>query len=236
MIDLSVSQYWDKALIPKIEKEYNCKFVCESSIKVGNSWRHSSSLIFYSEEKHPEGSNYMAFSYSYEKDAYVVSDGISVAEVDIYGQVAANGDIIYSRFRHDYRFSADKSVWIDGGRDYTRSGCGPGVTLRIIDGELKVTEEVKSEIEPINLLDLPEERPVVKYSRANGTKGCLLQLMTDPPQYVFRVYDEEYGFIDYNIRHYDVDMVIDDDSAAFYEIDGEHYIDYTPESLAYYGT
>ena len=49
---------------------------------------------------------------------------------------AKNGDIIYSQYRHDYVKSEDDSVFIDGGRDYTRSGGGKFVTLRIIKDKL----------------------------------------------------------------------------------------------------
>ena len=60
--------------------------------------------------------------------------------------VAANGDVIYSRYRHDYRHSPDGSVWIDGGRDYTRSGVPTGewdafVTLRIVEDKLIIVED-----------------------------------------------------------------------------------------------
>lgn len=224
-VDLSLSKYWDWIDIKNFEEKYKVKFVCESSIKSNNGWRDASSLIFYNEIPHPKGSNYMAFSYDYIKDEYVISDGISVADIEIYGVVADNGDVIYSRFRHDYRFTKDNSAWIDGGRDYTRSCAGRSVTLMIIDGQLKVIKEDSSEEvieETVN-----EER----WERAYGTKGCLIRLMTDPDTYVFRIYDEEYGIIDYEITHHDLDMVIDDTTAAFYSKDGRHYLDYTPDSL-----
>jgi len=222
-VDLSLSKYWDWVYLEKFEENYNAKFVCESSIKTKNGWRDASSLIFYSEVPHPNGSNYMAFSYDYIKDEYVVSDGISVANIEISGVVADNGDVIYSRFRHDYRFSKDKSVWIDGGRDYTRSCAGKSVIMMIIDGQLKVIDDVVDDIEE----DFEEE----KWEQAYGTKGCLIRLMTDPEQYIFRIYDETYGFIDYEITHHDLDMIIDDKTAAFYSKNGKYYLDYTPDSM-----
>jgi hypothetical protein len=224
-IDLSVSKYWEHVDIDKIEKQYDCKFVCESAIRVRNSWRESPSLIFYSQEPHPEGSNYMAFSYDFNKDCYVVSDGISVTEVEFSGIVANNDDVIYSRYRHDYRLSSDKSVWIDGGRDYHRSCSGFTVYMKIINGELTIIEETN------NVLDVEEEKEDVTWHKANGVKGCLLRLMTNPETYVFRVYDDEYGFIDYDISHHDLDLVINDDTAAFCKINGKYYLDYIPEVL-----
>ena len=54
----------------------------------------------------------------------------------ITAAVAADGEIIYSRCRHDYNVSKDRSAWIDGGRDYTRSSSGNHfITLKVIEGE-----------------------------------------------------------------------------------------------------
>jgi hypothetical protein len=66
-----------------------------------------------------------------------IVNAISAVEQDIDGIVAENGDVIYSQYRHDYRWSPDQSVMIDGGRDYTRNnGGGPIITLRIIEDKL----------------------------------------------------------------------------------------------------
>ena len=140
-INLDLSHIWHEIIDPaKVEKKYNVKFVCETPIKLKNAWRDYSSLIFYG-EKHPEGSNYMALSFTYDGEGkfcdLVVSDGISVTDCDIVGIV--DGDqIIYSRYRHDYRFAKDGS-FIDGGRDYIRSNVtdiNKLVYMKIIDGKL----------------------------------------------------------------------------------------------------
>lgn len=65
---------------------------------------------------------------------------------------------------------------------------------------------------------------------ANGVRGCLIRSFAhDLP--LFRVTDENGEFRDYVVTHYDVDMVIDDDSAHFYEQDGEFYLDYSPDVM-----
>lgn len=66
----------------------------------------------------------------------MITNAITATETTITGIKAQNGEIIYSRYRHDYRESADGSVFIDGGRDYTRHGDGELVELKIINGEL----------------------------------------------------------------------------------------------------
>jgi hypothetical protein len=50
----------------------------------------------------------------------MITNGAFVEEQEFAGIIADNGDIIFSRSRHDYRVSDDESVWIDGGREYTR--------------------------------------------------------------------------------------------------------------------
>jgi hypothetical protein len=38
-------------------------------------------------------------------------------------------DVIYSRARHDMRYCTCKTIFIDGGRDYTRVGCDPEIKV-----------------------------------------------------------------------------------------------------------
>lgn len=144
VVNLELSKLWkDIISISKVEKKYNCKFVCETQILDPNrNWRDQSSLIFYNSEPHPQGSNYMALSIFYDYEGMsdlVVSDGISATEQHINGIIDGE-EIIYSRYRHDYRVGKT-GVMIDGGRDYTRSSVsGPGnfVVLKIIEGNLEV--------------------------------------------------------------------------------------------------
>lgn len=139
-VNLELSDLWKGYIsIDKVEKRYNVKFVCETPIKDKGGWRETSSLIFYG-EKHPQGSNYMAMSVIYyfeDKGQLVVSDGISATEGTWFGIIDGD-EVIYSRYRHDYRVGKT-GVWIDGGRDYVRSGTPDPdqyVTLGIVDGEL----------------------------------------------------------------------------------------------------
>jgi outer membrane protein assembly factor BamB len=73
--------------------------------------------------------------------AYITS-GASAVDGIITGIVADDGEIIYSRYRHDYRTSTDGTVFIDGGRDYVRCGRGGRcVSLKIVDGEFYQLED-----------------------------------------------------------------------------------------------
>ena len=58
---------------------------------------------------------------------------------------------------------------------------------------------------------------------ANGATGYLIWCGGD--KYVFRVYDREHNFVDYDITHFDLQVVIIDD-ANFYETEDGNFLDY----------
>ena len=144
-VNLDLSDFWQGYIdIAKVEKKYKCKFICETPIKHRGVWRDQPSLIFYG-EKHPQGSNYMAISVVMEHDGkvdMVITDGISATECDIVGIIDGD-EVIYSRYRHDYR-EGKTGVIIDGGRDYTRSSSGQMVKMKIIEGKLEVIKNEES--------------------------------------------------------------------------------------------
>lgn len=145
--------------LEKIEAHYGAKYVCETCVKNRNGvWVNQPVSIFYQPDpsKVPEGGSQWfglffrsgEFQYSGVPQLCIVN-AISAVENDIQGIVAENGDVIYSRYRHDYRHSPDGSVWIDGERDYICSGFpnppDAFVTLRIVEDKLIVVEGEEDE-------------------------------------------------------------------------------------------
>ena len=106
--------------IKVIEEEYNAKYVGDFCIKGKYvSWSNFPVSIFWQETPPVEGySNY--FGVYVEDDKVFITDGSSAFSEPIEGIVADDGEVIYSRYRHDMVSSADGSVSIDGGRDYTK--------------------------------------------------------------------------------------------------------------------
>lgn len=129
--------------IRRAEEHYSARYVCETALKLGSSWRDYPSLVFYTEVAHPQGSNYFALSI---RDGELwISDALPSIADGFTGIRADSGDIIYSRCRHDFRTSADGSVSIDGGRDYLRVMANDNIKsrlvhLRVIDGVLTESE------------------------------------------------------------------------------------------------
>jgi len=60
---------------------------------------------------------------------------------------------------------------------------------------------------------------------ANGTKGHLIDV---DGKLMFRVYDHKHNYVDYDIWHSDLTVIINDEDAYFY--DGE-VLDHSPKTL-----
>lgn len=109
--------------IEKIEKLRDATYVMEGPVRDKNgNWSEPSVAVFYQKEAHPRGSNYFGLYYKPFSGELMITDALSAVQGEIDAVMAANGDIIYSRYRHDMRYSPDGSVFIDGGRDYCRMG------------------------------------------------------------------------------------------------------------------
>ena len=122
--------------IEKIEKLKSAKYVCDTTEK------GISVAIFYGNVAHPvSGSRYFGLYYDQE-NRLMITDGSFIEEQEIEGVVAQNGDVVFSRHRHDYRPSPDGTVFIDGGREYTRTNAVNRVTLLVRDGVLRILENI----------------------------------------------------------------------------------------------
>jgi hypothetical protein len=140
---LSDSEIFSDKQIALIENKYDAKYVFESCIKdINGNWANFPVAIFYTEEKYPEGSNYFGLYINEDRET-IICDGISATEPFI--GIAIDENVIYSRYRHDYREFFD--IFIDGGRDYLRYGGDTNENTKIVN--IKV---VKSNLEIENAI------------------------------------------------------------------------------------
>jgi hypothetical protein len=128
--------------IEKVESKYNAKYVGEFCLRTKDGgWSDSPVAVFYQPNPDTSKGHSEYFGILSQMGTVYITNAISAAEVDIQG-VQYGDEIIYSRFRHDFRSDSTGKVFVDGGRDYLRWGGdmehAKVVTLRIIDGELKV--------------------------------------------------------------------------------------------------
>jgi len=70
-------------------------------------------------------------------------------------------------------------------------------------------------------MDVTEERAI-------GVRGQLIRTLGDV---VFRVYDSEHNFVDYEITNHDCEVVIIDPDAALIRNQAGDFLDYTDESM-----
>lgn len=148
---LKDSELFSPENIAKIEDMKNAVYVCETCLQGRDGeWINQAVAVFWNRDPDNvphRGSAWfgMFFKLSYpfsknDKGVLMVTNAISATQKPITGVVAKNGDVIYSRYRHDYRMSPDGTAMVDGGRDYLRTGpWGIGtVILEIQDGELVI--------------------------------------------------------------------------------------------------
>ena len=64
---------------------------------------------------------------------------------------------------------------------------------------------------------------------AIGERGFLIRTITN--EIMFRVYDANHDFVDYEITNHDCEVVIIDPSAALIRNDAGNFLDYTEEVM-----
>jgi hypothetical protein len=128
--------------IAKIEEMKQAKYVCETCLKGKHGWVNNNVAVFWNKDPAnipAGGSAWFGLFYDVMTGNLMITNAISATEHIIHGVLAENGDVIYSKYRHDYRVSPDGSVFIDGGRDYYRGGLlAPErhICLKIVEGDL----------------------------------------------------------------------------------------------------
>jgi len=133
---LNECSFLDVDGIKRIEEMKNCKYVFESCIRSRDGgWCNFPAAIFWCEDAHPEGSNYFAL-YVDTSSGLMITNGISATE-EPFDALQVGDDVIYSRYRHDYR--EHDGAMVDGGRDYFRHSLnGIPVKLQVLKDKLEV--------------------------------------------------------------------------------------------------
>lgn len=113
-----------------IEQQYGGKYIGDFCIKTKQGWSEEVAAIFYQPNPNFELGHTHYFGILcqqphrglvYDEDYQVaIINGESAFSEPIDGIIADDGEVIYSRYRHDFVTSSDGSVSIDGGRDYVR--------------------------------------------------------------------------------------------------------------------
>jgi hypothetical protein len=132
-------KFHDSLKLEVVEQKYNAKYIGAWAVKTKDGgWSLHPVEVFYQPVlKDPSHSHYFGVYTSHDGHVYICNAASAFSE-PLRGVIADNGDIVVSGYRHDFRTSSDGSVFIDGGRDYTRSN-RKTIELTMIDGELKIS-------------------------------------------------------------------------------------------------
>ncbi|RYD62755.1 MAG: hypothetical protein EOP83_13780 [Verrucomicrobiaceae bacterium] len=132
------------------------RFLSEMTIRTrDNGWSERPVAVFWQQNRvREEYSNY--FGLLDQAGGVMITNAKSVAEGAWNGMMhPVTGEVVFSRYRHDYRSSEDGTVNVDGGRDYFKHRCVPGATnvfIKFIDGRARVfnpAELTRAEIDEI---------------------------------------------------------------------------------------
>lgn len=144
---------FDENQIKYIEDHFNAHFIGDFCLKnKDGSWANLPFAVFYQPNPpadRPDCTKY--FAMYWKGTDLMITDGSSAFSEPIAGITAKNGEIIYSRYRWDYRQSEDGSVWIDGGRDYIRSGLNTDCLSSIVQLVIKEDRLVVKGMEDVNM-------------------------------------------------------------------------------------
>ena len=128
--------YWIKEDgIKKAEELYGAKYMgywCTKRLN-GESWNDNPVDVFYQPNPDIENGHKHYFGLFIQNGSLYITDATSAFSDPITGIETNDGEVIVSRFRHDY---VEKDEYmIDGGRDYFRTSGGPVVQVRVEGSE-----------------------------------------------------------------------------------------------------
>jgi hypothetical protein len=137
--------YWlNEAGIKKTEELYGAKYMGFWCTKRSDgNWNDTPVEVFYQPNPDTEkGHNhYFGLFKRMGNGVLFITDATSAFSDPIMGIETDDGEVIVSRYRHDY-VEKDKYM-IDGGRDYLRTSGGPFVRIRVEGPEFVIERIIK---------------------------------------------------------------------------------------------
>lgn len=136
--------YWLKeAIIKKTEELYNATYMgywCTKRLN-GESWNDGPVDVFYQPNPDTEKGHKHYFGLFVQYGSLYITDATSAFSDPINGIETDDGEVIVSRYRHNY---VEKGKYmVDGGRDYFRTSGGPVVRIRVEGPEFVIERVVK---------------------------------------------------------------------------------------------
>jgi hypothetical protein len=136
-----------------VEVRKDAKYVGDFCVKTKTGWSDIPVSIFYQEHPPAPFSNYFGIYLDFISGKLMITDGSSVTKEPILGIASSTGEVVYSRYGHDFRSLENGEGSIDGGRSYTRllgskNGTLPATVEIAIQGADLIVTKVLSEARP----------------------------------------------------------------------------------------
>lgn len=132
-----------KAGIKKTEELYRAKYMgywCTKRLS-DESWNDYPIDVFYQPNPDTEKGHKHYFGLFVQNGKLYITDATSAFSDPITGIETEDGEVIVSRYRHDY--VEKDGFMVDGGRDYFRTSGGPFVRVRVEGPEFVLERVVK---------------------------------------------------------------------------------------------
>lgn len=138
--------YWlfDRSQVRRLEADalYVGDFAVRSSKGI---WSSIPVAVFYTPKPREGYTNHYFGVYKsqvrHDMPTWMICDATSVA-THLWHGLEMKGEVIFSRWRHDFRCFSFGGPYVDGGADYTRvvglTNLAKNVSLRLVDGIFKV--------------------------------------------------------------------------------------------------
>lgn len=98
------------------------RYVGQLCVRTNGEWSESPVAVFWS-EKLSDPSHKHYFGIYRQNGSTFICDATSVSQGVWFGSMhEVTGEVLFSRYRHDFRNSRDKKFFVDGGREYSRAG------------------------------------------------------------------------------------------------------------------
>jgi hypothetical protein len=127
----------------RAEEHYNAKYIGDFCLKTKDgTWTESPAAIFYAKNPDASKGHTHYFGLFMRDGQWYITAGDSAFSEPINAIMGSDGEVVYSRFRHDFRSLKSGEGSIDGGRDY----------LRVLSGEKGFPKQVLLHIEKDKLV------------------------------------------------------------------------------------
>lgn len=135
--------HFKEASIKKIEEKYGAKYMgywCTKRVD-GESWNERPVDVFYQPNPDKEKGHSHYFGMFTQNGSVWITNAESAFSDPITGIETDDGEVIVSRYRHNY--VTKDNYMVDGGRDYFRTSGGPFVRIRVNGPDFVIERIVK---------------------------------------------------------------------------------------------